>query len=218
MPPVPLVPVLVCYLCQVSMPSMVDKFWTHDGPVAIVVGGVHEGCGPGHQRFLELIEEVREKRRAGREGQDDYAVDLAFRTWDPRDAPEFIGPRDGRAKPPPLHRMDRRADRPAPRSGGPAVAGIGPRRRRSACASALPTKSRRYPAEVLTAEVLQLRDVTRRAVSRISHSTRLPPARAALRGNLVLRICLTLGRRSTRGPSTAGEHRTRGRGLPGRVV
>jgi hypothetical protein len=90
----------------------------------------------------------------------DYAVDLAFRTWDPRRMPEFVGPRPGMVGrsqrrfivwigvPPDL--SDARADREWLVLVLAEVAEL--------VRQYLPTKSKRYPAEELADEVLQLRD------------------------------------------------------------
>jgi hypothetical protein len=127
--------------------------------MAIVVGELLEGWGPGHRRFRELIKEVRSKRR-GKAGEEDYAVDLAFRTWDPRDVPEFVGPRPGMVGrrqrrfivwigvPPGL--PDAQADREWLVLVLAEVAEL--------VRQYLPTKSKRYPAEELANEVLALRD------------------------------------------------------------
>jgi hypothetical protein len=59
--------------------------------MAISTGGILEEYGTPKQALLEVMQQVR--RFKPRSSEDDYVVDVAFRSWDPRKEPEFTGVR-----------------------------------------------------------------------------------------------------------------------------
>lgn len=61
--------------------------------VAISTGGILEESGKPKQALLEVMREVRCFKP--RSSDEDYAVDVAFRSWDPRKVAEFTGVKAG---------------------------------------------------------------------------------------------------------------------------
>jgi hypothetical protein len=57
--------------------------------MAIITGGIIEEWGQPKQALREIMQQVGRFRP--RESDQDYAVDIAFRSWDPRKLPEFTG-------------------------------------------------------------------------------------------------------------------------------
>jgi hypothetical protein len=130
---------------------------SHDRPVAIVTGGINESWGPAKAALLEVMREVR--TFAPRHNDDEYAVDVAFRSWHNSREPEFEG-----VVPGPVGRSQRRfiVWHSVPRGLDEASAVL------AWLAGALvetadlvrtylPTRSKAYPAETLAAEVDALR-------------------------------------------------------------
>ncbi len=63
------------------------------GAMPIITGGVIEEWGAPKEALRAVIRAVGQFRP--RQFESDYVVDIAFRSWDPRDEPEFIGVRPG---------------------------------------------------------------------------------------------------------------------------
>jgi hypothetical protein len=63
--------------------------------VAIVTGGIIEEWGEPRLALRDVMQEIRLFKP--RQLDDEYAVDVAFRSWDPRKTPEFTGVRAGMA-------------------------------------------------------------------------------------------------------------------------
>jgi hypothetical protein len=61
--------------------------------VAIVTGGIIEERGEPRLALRDVMQEIRLFKP--RQLDDEHAVDVAFRSWDPRKAPEFTGVRAG---------------------------------------------------------------------------------------------------------------------------
>jgi hypothetical protein len=57
--------------------------------VAIITGGIIEEWGKPKVALRDVMQQVR--RFKPRQLDDEYAVDVAFRSWDPRRTPEFTG-------------------------------------------------------------------------------------------------------------------------------
>ena len=57
--------------------------------MAISTGGIIEEWGAPKAALRTVMHEVGQFRP--RQGDDDYVVDIAFRSWDPRKEPEFTG-------------------------------------------------------------------------------------------------------------------------------
>jgi hypothetical protein len=61
--------------------------------VAIITGGIIEEWGGPRLALRDVMQEVRLFKPRQLDGE--YAVDVAFRSWDPRKKPEFTGVRAG---------------------------------------------------------------------------------------------------------------------------
>jgi hypothetical protein len=129
------------------------------GIMAIITGGVIEERGKPKLALLEVMQQVRRFRP--RQSDQDYAVDIAFRSWDPRRAPEFTGVQAAM-----VGRKQRRFvvwhSVPTGLDTADAVrswlSGVLPETARLVRVH-LPTKSKAYPAAELAMEIDQLRDV-----------------------------------------------------------
>jgi hypothetical protein len=126
--------------------------------MAISTGGIIEEWGAPKAALRTVMREVGQFRR--RQGDDDYVVDIAFRSWDPRKEPEFTG-----VQPAMVGRKQRRfiVWHSVP-SGLDTADSV-----RTWLATVLPetarlvrehllTRSKSYPAEELAAEIEQLRN------------------------------------------------------------
>ena len=122
----------------------------------ISTGGVTQEWGDPRQALVALMREVRDF--APRRSDDDYVVDIAMRSWDPRRQPEFFGVQPGM-----VGRKQRRfivwhsvpvglATLAEARNW---LASVLPETARLV-REFLPTKSKAYPAEFLAAEVESL--------------------------------------------------------------
>jgi len=125
--------------------------------MAIVTGGIIEEWGAPRRALDEVMKEIR--RFKPRQRDDDYVVDIAFRSWDPRKPPEFVGVKAGM-----VGRKQRRFivwhSVPVGLETQEAVtswlASVLPETTR-VVREHLPTKSKAYPADELAIEIEQLR-------------------------------------------------------------
>lgn len=128
------------------------------GVVAIITGGVFAEWGKPKVALREVMRQVGRFRP--RQSDQDYAVDIAFRSWDPRRAPEFTGVQAG-----PVGRKQRRFivwhSVPTGLDTADAVrswlASVLPETARLVRVH-LPAKSKAYPAAELAMEIGQLGD------------------------------------------------------------
>ena len=136
--------------------------------VAIISGGVIEEWGKPSLALRAVLKEVCPFKP--QQSNEDYAVDIAFRSWDPRKVPDFTGVQPG-----PVGRKQRRFivwhSVPLGLETTDAVrawlAGVLPETARLV-REYLPTKSKAYPAEDLAIEVEQLRIALQNAQDRIT--------------------------------------------------
>jgi hypothetical protein len=132
--------------------------------VPIITGGIIEGWGAPKDALLSVIREVGQFSPC--KSEDDYAIDIAFRLWDPRKQPEFAGVRPGMAG-----RNQRRFiiwhSVPAGLDDTGSVrawlVSVLPETARLV-REHLPRKSRAYPCQELAVEVEQLREALLRPI------------------------------------------------------
>lgn len=125
--------------------------------MAISTGGLIEEWGKPRLALEAVIREVG--RFKPRRSAEDYVVDVAFRSWDPREAPEFTGVRAAM-----VGRKQRRfivwhsvpAGLDTPDAVRSWLASQLPETARLV-REYLPTRSKAYPAEELAGEIDQLR-------------------------------------------------------------
>lgn len=121
--------------------------------MAISTGGIIEEWGEPKQCLIRLMRTVREF--APRKRDDEYVVDVAFRSWDPRKIPDFEGVQPamvGRTQCPfivwhsvPVGLVTDELMATWLTEALPGTARL--------CREHLPKKSRAYPAEALAQEV-----------------------------------------------------------------
>lgn len=131
--------------------------------MAISTGGIVEEWGEPKQCLIRLMRTVREF--APRKSDDEYVVDVAFRSWDPRKGPDFEG-----VQPAMVGRTQRRfivwhsvpVDLVTDEHMANWLADALPETARL-CREHLPKKSRAYAAEALAQEVEALAEHLRQS-------------------------------------------------------